>query len=178
MTVLGAAALVGSPLGSDELSSDSEGVVSELLPEAEHPGRGVVETDLPVDSPLATSVARVLPAGTEVVSVTERVDTIDRRGVDAVELSTVRDWSGYEVTVYRTFAADELAGLPTSEDASGRTWIAATDQDLTSIYHLSGGGVGLRVAHLSRDSPARVDELEAIAVALAADPVVVEEASP
>lgn len=106
----------------------------------------------------------------------ERTDETRLRGVDAVKVSSVAAATGYEVTVYRTFAAAELAGLPTSDQEAGRVWISATDRDLTSIYFLAANGVGLRVAHLSPDAPAPVEALTSIATVLASDPTIVEEA--
>lgn len=171
LVVLGVAAFGGT------IGRETPAVPPDEAEAAAFPREGVAATDLPLDSPVALSVARALPADSRIVSVVERVDKTDEDGVDAVKVSTVDDRTGYEVTVYRHFAADELAGLPTADSEAGRVWISATDQDLTSIYYLSGGGVGLRVAHLSPEAPAQVEELKAIAVAVAADPVVVEEAT-
>ena len=172
LVVLGVAAFGGKVIGRE----------SPMVPSGEEeaaafPREGVAATDLPLDSPIALSVARALPKDSKIASVVERVDTTKDNGVDAVKVSTVDDRTGYEVTVYRHFATEELAGLPTADSEAGRVWISATDQDLTSIYYLSGSGVGLRVAHLSPRAPAQVEELKAIAAAVAADPVVVEEAA-
>lgn len=172
LVVLGVAAFGGKVIGRENPI-----VPPDEAEAAAFPREGVAATDLPLDSPVALSVARALPADSKIASVVERVDTTKDNGVDAVKVSTVDDRTGYEVTVYRHFATEELAGLPTADSEAGRVWISATDQDLTSIYYLSGGGVGLRVAHLSPEAPAQVDELKAIAAAVAADPVVVEEAA-
>jgi hypothetical protein len=172
LVVLGVAAFGGTTIGRE----------NPIVPPGEEeaaafPREGVAATDLPLDSPVALSVTRALPSDSRIASVVERVDTTKDDGVDAVEVSTVEDRLGYEVTVYRNFAVEEMVGLSTEESEGGHVWIAVTDRDLTSIYYLSDAGVGLRVAHLSPEAPAQVDELESIAAALASDPVVVEEAA-
>lgn len=172
LVVLGAAAFGGEVIGRENPIVPPEEAEAAAVPR-----EGVAATDLPLDSPIARSVARALPGDGRVASVVERIDTTRGDGVDSVKVSTVDDWLGYEVTVYRNFAVDELAGLPVEEGKAGRAWIAATDRDLTSIYYLSTAGVGLRVAHLSPEAPVQAEELKAIAAALASDPVVVEEAA-
>jgi hypothetical protein len=171
LVVLGVAAFGGTRIGRE----------NPIVPPGEEeaaafPNEGVAVTDLALDSPVALSVAQALPKDSRIASVVERVDTTKDDGVNAVEVSTVADRLGYEVTVYRNFAVEEMVGLPTEEREGGQVWIAVTDRDLTSIYYLSDAGVGLRIAHLSPEAPAKVEELEAIAAALASDPVVAEEA--
>ena len=129
---------------------------------------GIVDTDLAPDSPIALSVARHLPRDSRINSVFDRVDADDPDGPNAVHVSTVVERTGYEVTIYRDLSVEEIA--------SGRAWTAAADPDITSIYYLTSTGVGLRVAHLSPETPAAAGQLITIAVAVASEPAVIEEA--
>lgn len=174
---LALATAAGQPSGSDSISAMSADVEPEFRPESPQPVEGITETTISPDSPLARTVASALPGQPDVISVLERVDTRTAQGVDSVKVSTVVDWRGYEVTIFRTFSPAELTGLPTSESEAGRSWIAATDRDLTSIYYLSGSGIGLRIAHLDPEAPASAMQLVSIAAALASDAVVLEEAA-
>lgn len=90
---------------------------------------------------------------------------------DLVSASGTIDGDGIQVTVYRRFEPKELEdfGMRELRSLAGRSWVGATDPDLTSVYHLSGDGVAVWVGVTpAPGSKARsVEAVQAIAERLA-----------
>lgn len=131
-------------------------------------------TSSSANSPVAKDVSAQLPTGFTVGSVADLVGTRSNYS----DLDARRpDGSGYEVTIYKVFAASELADLVKAPAASGTAWIGATDRDLTSVYYRSADGVGLWVGSYSPlGRPDSVSQLVDLAARVAALPSVKTQA--
>lgn len=145
------------------------------------PVEGASFNDLPLDSPVATSVARLLPGQPAVRSVVEtRLAATPAAG--NVRVSAVHEGTGYEVTIFRAFAVSELTrgGSPEVDVAGGRAWIGSLTSGRITLYFLNDStGVGVRITRLGPRPGEATDELEALgatALAVSADPTVVQVA--
>lgn len=75
------------------------------------------------------------------------------------------------------FAEREMESLNELESGSeDRAWLGADDPDLRSVYYLSAGGIGVRVASIAPDASESlsVNDLVSAAASLTADPAVID----
>ncbi len=118
-----------------------------------------------VETPRVRAVESVLPPGSKVRDV-----RLVQSGGANYELLHVDGPAGtYEVTIYNNFARAELegSGLKESVVPGGVVWLGE-DATAASIYFLSSGGNGLRIAHRVTAGPAAsIPTLEDVAQRLA-----------
>lgn len=145
------------------------------------PVEGASFNDLPLDSPIATGVARLLPGQPAVRSVVEtRVADVPAAG--NVRVSAVHEGTGYEVTIFRLLAVGELtgAGYPEVDVAGGRAWIGSLTSGRITLYFLNDATrVGVSITLLGPRPGDATDELQALgatALDVSADPTVVQVA--
>ena len=96
-------------------------------------------------SPLAEAATLAVSLVWADATVTGATEVI-KGGANYVDISGKRaDGSSFVLSVYRTFDRAELdsAGMKPTTNALGTTWVGATDEDLTSVYHLSNAGTGV-----------------------------------
>lgn len=152
------------------------------------PNAGIVESQIPVDAQVNKAVISYLPGSPTVQQATNTKSTgsageyAKRHPTNNLQVSTVSNGSGFEVTIYRAFAAVEFGDAPKIAVPNGKAWIGAVDANLHSIYYLSDDqSVGLRVASVGSSgesgTPTSIKDLVRIATRIAQDKIVLQEAA-
>ena len=139
--VAGGSIAVGTLIG---LTNEDLAGGSSTPPTTRGPAGGVSEPG--TTSPTALAVAEVLPAGSEVRSA--RAVKAGAADYEQVEAEGVA--GAFEVTVYNKFDPSEFDGfgLKATMLADGTVWTESGSRERSAtIYFLSSGGVGLRIAH-------------------------------
>jgi hypothetical protein len=124
--------------------------------------------DMPVGSPVVDEVVDLLPAGTKLRYARDVDSNARRDGASYIDLSTVRDATGFEISIYRQFDSaelDEWIGNPETTD-DGSWWVPDPTGRSRAIYFLSADGVGLFIRHLAKP-PLSESDLRLLALHIA-----------
>lgn len=145
------------------LSNGNTAVGSGSPPTTSTPAGSASEPVAP--SPRTQALESVLPEGSAVV----RVRQVKSGAADYEQLEAAGPAGNYDVTIYNAFSRAELdgSGLRQSVVPGGVVWVGE-DAASASIYFLSSGGNGLRIAHRGAGGQhAQIPSLEDIAQRLA-----------
>lgn len=174
----------------DVVSRDS--LATNFASECEQLGRPHATVPPSIPSTTEPTVTTTIPAATMKAfnavqtAVTTRLPqyptTIDvnRHGsYTEFEFGTGEGTTAFSLQVFDSgaFSQDEMESLTELETGSeDQAWLGADDPDLRSVYYLSAGGVGLRVASVApgASESLSVDDLVTTAAELSADPAVID----